>query len=102
MKGQITIVRCTYCQSIISRPFGRTVCATCEDRLLNEPDDLGNPGIDDYVADERDHIAGDAPHPDDCECQDCRARFNAVMWGWCTPKHEAIAARGNRTGDLHA
>jgi hypothetical protein len=47
MKGQWTVVYCTYCQALIHRPFGRTVCRSCEARMIDEPDDLGNPGIDD-------------------------------------------------------
>lgn len=39
-------------------------------------------------------------HADDCECADCRAALDAVMWGWLTPAHLAIAERERRTGDI--
>lgn len=29
-----------------------------------------------------------------------QARFDAIMWGWLTPKHIAVVNHYNRTGDF--
>lgn len=41
-------------------------------------------------------------HPDDCECDECRTRFDAIVWGWLTPAHVAVAEREARTGEIPA
>lgn len=55
---------------------------------------------DDYVADAMQHIDGNDPHPDDCECEECRARFDAIMWSWLTPEIERRVMHYIRTGDV--
>ena len=42
------------------------------------------------------------PHADDCECDACHARFDALMWGWLDDATAARIQRAYESGDIPA
>ena len=44
----------------------------------------------------------DCQHDDDCDCDTCRERFDAVMWGWLDDATAARIQRAYESGDIPA
>jgi hypothetical protein len=45
---------------------------------------------------------GAAHHADECTCDECRDRFDAVMWGWLDDATAARIQRAYESGDIPA